>query len=405
MTRNNSHAEGKEMKFSTRAIHAGQDPEPVTGAVITPIYQTSTYVHEELDKYKAKGYWYGRSNNPTRTALETCLASLENGKHGLAFASGQAAMGCIMNLLSAGDHVVVEEDVYGGTYRLFELVLSRYGLKFTFVNMRDLEAVQQSINSNTKMLWLESPTNPLLSLADIPALSRIAKKAGLITVVDNTFASPYLQNPLDLGVDIVCHSTTKYLGGHSDVVGGATITNRDDLYETMKFHQNAVGGVPGPFDCWLVMRGLKTLSVRMKQHQSNAMAVAEFLEKHPAVEKVYYPGLPSHPQHELAKKQMRGAGGMVSVVIKGGLERAKIFMASTKLFFLAESLGGVESLITHPATMTHGAIPKEVREARGFVDGLVRLSVGIEDEEDLIADLEQALAKVSSVGTLSAAKK
>ncbi|MBI4533128.1 MAG: cystathionine gamma-synthase [Candidatus Melainabacteria bacterium] len=377
------------MRFSTKAIHAGQEPDLATGAVITPIYQTSTYVQEGLGKHK--GYEYSRTQNPTRTALETCLATLENGKYGLAFASGMAACATVMNLLSAGDHVVVGDDVYGGVYRLFEQVLCRYKLTFSYVDARNVSEVERAIRSDTKMLWLETPTNPLLRLADLRALAKLAKASRLVSVVDNTFASPYFQRPLDLGVDVVIHSTTKYLGGHSDVVGGAAVTSRDDLYETIKFHQNAVGGVPGPFDSWLVLRGLKTLALRMTEHEKNALLIARFLETHPAIEKVLYPGLPSHRQYELAKRQMTGFGGMVSCVIKGGMDKAQKLLQRTKLFALAESLGGVESLIGHPATMTHASIPKEIREARGIVDGLVRLSVGIEDSQDLIDDLEQAL--------------
>ena len=378
------------MNFSTRAIHAGQEADPATGAIITPIYQTSTYVQEGLGKHK--GYEYSRTHNPTRTSLEQCLASLEGGKHGLAFASGMAACATVMNLLSAGDHVVVGDDVYGGVYRLFERVLSRYKLSFTYVDARDLKAVESAIQSDTRMLWLETPTNPLLKLADLSALAALARSKKLISVVDNTFASPYFQRPLEKGIDIAVHSTTKYLGGHSDVVGGAIITANDEFHETLRFHQNAVGGVPGPFDCWLVLRGLKTLALRMREHEKNALAVARFLEKHPSIEKVIYPGLPSHPQHALAKQQMDGCGGMVSIVVKGGLERAQKLLQRTKLFALAESLGGVESLIGHPATMTHASIPREIREGRGITDGLVRLSVGIEDAEDLISDLERALA-------------
>lgn len=377
------------MKFSTKAIHVGQEADPSTGAIITPIYQTSTYVQEELGKHK--GYEYSRTQNPTRTSLEHCLAALENGKYGLAFASGMAACATVMNLLSAGDHVVVGDDVYGGVYRLFERVLSRYKLTFSWVDARDPRQVESAIRQETKMLWLETPTNPLLNIVDVAALAAIAKKHNLVSVIDNTFASPYFQRPLDLGIDVVVHSTTKYLGGHSDVVGGAAITSRDDLYETLKFHQNAVGGVPGPFDSWLVLRGLKTLAVRMREHEKNAMAIARFLDEHKAIEKVIYPGLPSHPQHELAKKQMSGFGGMLSCVVKGGLTGASKLLNGTKLFALAESLGGVESLIGHPATMTHASIPKETRESRGIVDGLVRLSVGIEDEQDLLDDLNQAL--------------
>jgi cystathionine gamma-lyase len=381
------------MKFSTRAIHAGQEPDPTTGAVCTPIYQTSTYVQEGLNKHK--GYEYARTHNLTREALEACLASMEDGKYGLCFGSGLAAEGCIMHLLSAGDHVICGDDVYGGTYRLFEKVWKRFGLTFTFVDASDVKKVEAAIQPNTKLIWVETPTNPLLRLCDIKAIAAVGKSKGVITVVDNTFASPYLQNPLSLGIDIVVHSVTKYLGGHSDVVGGAVITSRDDLYETLKFHQNAVGAVPGPFDCFLVLRGVKTLAVRMEAHQKNAMAIALYLEKHPAVEKVMYPGLPNHPQHALAKEQMSGFGGMVSFVLKGGLESARQFLGSTKLFALAESLGGVESLVCHPVSMTHGSIPKAERDARGVVDALVRLSVGIEDKDDLLADLEAGLAKVS----------
>jgi cystathionine gamma-synthase/cystathionine gamma-lyase len=323
--------------------------------------------------------------------LEQCLASLENAQFGLAFASGVAASSAVLNLLSAGDHVIVGDDVYGGTFRLFDKVFQRYGIAFTWVDASDLEAVKGALRPETKMLWVETPTNPLLKLVDIQALSGITRAASVTFVVDNTFATPYFQTPLDLGADVVVHSTTKYIGGHSDVVGGAVVTNREDLYQTVKFHQNATGGIPGPFDAWLTLRGLKTLALRMKQHDLNGRAVAEMLKDHPAVEKVYYPGLPDHPQHELAKRQMSGFGGMVSFVLKGGFEAAKAFGQKTEYFVLAESLGGVESLICHPVSMTHGSIPKEIREARGVTDGLLRLSVGIEDIEDLLADLKQAL--------------
>lgn len=382
------------MQFSTRAIHVGQEADPATGATIVPIYQTSTYTQEGIGRHK--GFEYSRTGNPTRAALEACLASLENGKHGLAFASGTAASAAVMNLLSSGDHVVCADDVYGGTYRLFELVLKRYGIEYSWVDMTNEENVRKAIRPNTKMLWLETPTNPLLSVVDIAALAEIGRKAKLITVVDNTFASPYLQQPLDLGADIVVHSTTKYLGGHSDVVGGAVVTSNEQYYTTIKYHQNAVGGVPGAFDSWLVLRGAKTLAVRMKAHCENAMQIARWLEKCDAVEKVIYPGLASHRQHALAKRQMRDFGGMVSFVIKGGAEAAKKVACRTKLFSLAESLGGVESLIGHPATMTHASIPKDQREARGITDGLLRLSVGIEDAADLIADLEHAFTAVQS---------
>jgi cystathionine gamma-lyase len=387
------------MKFATKAIHVGQEPDSATGAINVPIFQTSTYVHEELDQYGKKGHVYARVTNPTRSALEKCLAALENGKYGLCFASGCAATDAVLHLLASGDHVIVGEDVYGGTYRLFEQVLRHYNLDFTYVDTSKPEAVKAAIKPNTKMLWIETPTNPLLQLADIAALCKIAQTAiangKIITAVDNTFASPYLQNPLDFGADIVVHSTTKYIGGHSDAIGGAVITNDDKLNEKLRFIQKSVGAVPGPMDCYLVLRGVKTLAVRMRAHEENTMTIARHLEKHPAIEKIHYPGLADHPQHGLAKKQMRGFGGMISVVIRGGLERAKEFMNHTKLFSLAESLGGVESLIGHPATMTHGAIPKEQREARGVVDGLVRLSVGIEDVDDLIEDLDHALSKVS----------
>jgi len=383
------------MKFSTKAIHVGQEPDPTTGAVMTPIYQTSTYVQEGIGKHK--GYEYARTGNPTRTALEACLASLENAKYGLCFASGLAAEMNIMYLLKQGDHVVVGEDVYGGTYRLFQRVMTKYGLKFSFVDSRDLSNVEKAITKDTRMLWLETPTNPMLQLVDLQAATKIGRGKGLINVVDNTFASPYLQNPLDLGADIVVHSTTKYIGGHSDVVGGALMTSNTELYEELKFHQNACGGVPGPQDCFLTMRGVKTLAVRMEQHQKNAMEIAKLLSGHEGLEKVIYPGLADHPHHELAKKQMRGFGGMLSIVVKGGQDAAQRFMTGTKLFSLAESLGGVESLMCHPSTMTHGSIPKEDREARGITDGLVRLSVGIEDVEDLVEDIKTALAKISAV--------
>lgn len=382
------------MKFSTKAIHAGQEPEPLSGAVTMPIYQTSTYVQEELGKHK--GYEYARTQNPTRSALEACIASLENGKHGLAFGSGLAATNTVMNLLSKGDHVVVGDDVYGGTFRIFDKVYTRYGVEFTFIDARDPANFEKAIRPETKMLWIETPTNPMLRLADIKTLSELARKKKILSVVDNTFASSYLQRPLDLGADVVLHSTTKYMGGHSDVVGGAIVTSDDQVEERLRFHQNAVGAVPGPFDSWLVMRGLKTLSLRMREHCKNADAIAKHLEKHPAIEKVVYPGLTTHPQHELAKKQMDGFGGMVSCVVRGGLENARTVLNNTKLFALAESLGGVESLIGHPATMTHASIPKEIREERGITDGLIRLSCGIEDVEDLIADLDNALSKIES---------
>ena len=377
--------------FATRAIHVGQEPDPATGATIVPIYQTSTYTQEAPGRHK--GYEYSRTANPTRTALEECVASLEGAEYGLAFASGLAATVATMSLLSSGDHVVAGDDLYGGTYRLFDKILPRTGgLEFTYADTTDPASVERALRPETKLLWIETPTNPLLTLSDIRELSEMARGRGAVVAVDNTFASPYFQNPLALGADIVVHSTTKYMGGHSDVVGGAVVTSDPDFYEAMKFYQNAAGGVPGPFDSWIVLRGLKTLAVRMRQHEENALAVARFLEGHPEVETVNYPGLPSHPQHELAKKQMSGFSGMVSFTLEGGAEAAYAAVQKTEVFHFAESLGGVESLITHPATMTHAAIPREQREARGVTDGLMRLSVGIEDKEDLITDLDLAIS-------------
>lgn len=379
------------MKFATRAIHAGQEPDPSTGAVMTPIFQTSTYAQSGLGEHK--GYEYSRSGNPTRTALEQCLASLEDGQYGLAFASGLAAENTVLSLLSAGDHLLSCDDLYGGTYRLFERVLQRYKVTANYLSAgASVQDYEQAIRPNTRMLWLETPTNPLLKLVDIRALAEMAHRHKLIVVVDNTFASPYFQQPLHLGADIVVHSTTKYINGHSDVIGGALIVNDADHYEALKFHQNAAGGVPGPFDSWLTLRGIKTLPVRMRQHAENAMTVARFLAEHPRVEKVYYPGLPSHPDHELAKRQMSGFGGMVSFQFKGSYADVERVVRRFKVFALAESLGGVESLVCHPASMTHASIPREIREARGLTDTLLRLSVGIEDVEDLLIDLEQTLA-------------
>jgi cystathionine gamma-lyase len=379
------------MKFSTRALHAGQEPDPSTGAVMTPIFQTSTYAQAGLGEHK--GYEYSRSGNPTRTALESCLAALEEGQFGLAFSSGLAAEQTALSLLSAGEHVLSCDDLYGGTYRLFEQVMKRYHVDASYVSAQaGIKAYEQAIRPNTKMLWLETPTNPLLNLVDIRALADMAHRHGLLVVVDNTFASPYFQQPLQLGADIVVHSTTKYINGHSDVIGGALVVNDPETYESLKFHQNAAGAVPGPFDCWLTLRGIKTLSVRMRQHAENAMVVARFLAEHPRVEKIYYPGLPSHPDYELAKRQMSGFGGMVSFQFKGSYEDVAQMVRRFQVFTLAESLGGVESLVCHPASMTHAAIPAEIREARGLTDTLLRLSVGIEDIEDLLADLEQVLA-------------
>ncbi|MHB1550420.1 MAG: cystathionine gamma-synthase [Vulcanimicrobiaceae bacterium] len=382
------------MKFSTRAIHAGQGADPATGATIVPIYQTSTYTQEAVGVHK--GYDYSRTANPTRAALETQLAALEDARFGCAFSSGMAATAAALNLLSAGDHVVVTDDLYGGTYRLFARVLARYGIGFTYVDMSDLEALEAAVETNTKMFWIETPTNPLLKLIDIAAVcalrdARHPEGQRAVVAVDNTFASPYFQSPLALGADLVVHSTTKYIGGHSDVVGGAVLTNDQALHDVVKFHQNAVGGVPSPHDAYLTMRGAKTLALRMREHERNALAIAGFLESHPQVERVYYPGLPSHPQHELAKRQMSGFGGMLSFTLLGPQRRAIDFANRMRYFSLAESLGGVESLICHPARMTHGSIPREERERRGITDGLLRLSVGIEDLSDLIADLGDAL--------------
>jgi cystathionine beta-lyase/cystathionine gamma-synthase len=357
---------------------------------MTPIFQTSTYAQAGLGEHK--GYEYSRSGNPTRAALEECLASLEDGQYGLAFASGLAAENTVLSLLNAGDHLISCDDLYGGTYRLFERVLKRYNVTSSYLSAKaSIQEYEKAIRPHTRLLWLETPTNPLLSLVDIRALAEMAHQHKLIVVVDNTFASPYFQQPLHLGADIVVHSTTKYINGHSDVIGGALVTNSPDLYESLKFHQNAAGGVPGPFDSWLTMRGIKTLALRMRQHAENAMSVARFLSEHPRVEKVYYPGLPSHPDHELARRQMSGFGGMVSFQLKGTYEDMASLVRRFKVFALAESLGGVESLVCHPASMTHASIPREIREARGLTDTLLRISVGIEDIEDLLADLEQAL--------------
>ena len=377
------------MEFETKAIHVGQDPDATTGATITPIYQTSTYTQEGLGKHK--GFEYSRTGNPTRSALEASLASIENGKYGLCFASGLAAISTLLCMLKSGDEVIAGDDLYGGTIRLFNKVFSNFNLKFHFVDARDPKNIESKITEKTKLIWVETPTNPMLRLCDIKEISKIAKAKNIILAVDNTFSSPYFQKPLDLGADISMHSTTKYLGGHSDVIGGALITNNDSLYEKLKFYQNAVGATPGPFDSWLVLRGIKTLAVRMKKHEENAKAISEFLEKHPKVKKVNYPGLKSHPQHELAKKQMTGFGGMISFEVQGGKDFAKKVVESTKLFQLAESLGGVESLIGHPVTMTHVGVPKEQIDKIGISESLIRISVGIEDVKDLINDFVQAL--------------
>jgi cystathionine gamma-lyase len=382
--------DNKNYKLATKLIHAGVEPDPTTGAIMTPIYQTSTYVQEAPGKHK--GYEYARTQNPTRTALQNALAAIELGKYGLSFGSGLAASDAVMKLLNPGDEVISTNDLYGGTYRIFTKVYERYGLKFHFTGMSDASTIEQYINANTKMIWVETPTNPLLNIIDIEACAAIAKKHNLILVVDNTFASPYLQNPLTLGADIVLHSATKYLGGHSDVVHGALIVNSDALHEQLAFIQNSCGAVPGPHDCWLVLRGIKTLHVRMDRHCENGKKIAHYLRNHPKVDKVYWVGFEDHPNHDIAKKQMRGFGGMISFTLKGdNLDEAIKVLSSTKLFALAESLGGVESLIGHPASMTHGSIPREERIKNGLVDSLIRLSVGIEDVDDLIEDLNQAI--------------
>jgi len=380
------------MKFETKAIHAGQEPDETTGAVIVPIYQTSTYVQRGIGKHK--GYEYSRTSNPTRAALEKCLASLEEAKFGLAFSSGMAAISTVMNLLKAKDHIIVCDDLYGGTYRLFEKVYKDYSLEFSYVDLTNPQNILKVLKKNTKMVWVETPTNPLLKIIDLKKISKLANKYNLILAVDNTFATPFFQKPLFFGADIVVHSSTKYLGGHSDLVGGAVVTSNPEYYDRMKFCQNAVGGIPGPFDCFLVLRGLKTLSVRMREHQTNAVEVAEYLSGHKKVKKVFYPGLKSHPRHNLAKKQMSGFGGMVSFELKGNLAGAKRFLKNLKLFSLAESLGGVESLAGHPALMTHSSIPLTLRKSLGISDELVRLSVGIENIEDLIEDLRRAFTFV-----------
>jgi cystathionine gamma-lyase len=378
--------------FSTRAIHAGQRPDPTTGAVMTPIYATSTYVQESPGVHK--GFEYSRSQNPTRMAFEACMADLESGAHGFAFASGMAAMGTVLELLNSGDHVVAMDDLYGGSYRLFENVRKRSaGLEFSFANLSDPAAFEAAIQPNTKMVWVESPTNPLLKLVDLQAISKIARQRGILMVCDNTFATPFCQRPLEHGADIVVHSITKYINGHSDVVGGIVVIGENkELKERIFYLQNAVGGILGPFDSFMAMRGVKTLALRMRQHCQSGMIIARHLEAHPRIERVIYPGLESHPQHDLAKRQMEGFGGMVTAFIKGELSDARRFLERCEIFALAESLGGVESLIEHPAIMTHASVPPEVRAELGISDTLIRLSVGVEDVEDLVAELDQALA-------------
>lgn len=376
------------MGFSTDAIHAGQIPDPVTGAVITPIYQTSTYAQQELGKHK--GFEYGRTHNLTRQSLEANVAALEKAKYGIAFSSGLAATHALMGLVKAGDHIIVSDNVYGGTYRLFELIMKDFGLEFSWVNTSDVKNIEAAVKENTKMVFLETPTNPMLNLTDLNAASEICKKNNLISICDNTFMSPYFQNPITNGIDIVIHSETKYINGHSDVIGGILLTNNEKHHQRLRYVQNAVGAVPSPFDCWLILRSTKTLAVRMEQHNKNAAALANYLDKSGIASKVYYPGLPSHPQHELAKKQMRGFGGMISADL-GDEETAKKLLKNVKIFTLGESLGGVESLISHPASMTHASVPKDDREKMGITNSLVRFSVGIEDIEDLITDVENAL--------------
>ncbi|NUN13631.1 MAG: cystathionine gamma-synthase [Myxococcales bacterium] len=381
--------EQNQWHLDTLAIHAGQTPDPSTGAIMTPVYLTSTYVQESPGVHK--GYEYSRTANPTRTALEHCLAALEHAEYGLAFASGCAAASTLMHLFESGDHIICGDDVYGGTYRLFQNVWTRHRMEYDFIDLANPAIVNNAIRSNTKAVWIETPTNPLLRLMDIGELARICHDKGLLLIVDNTFATPYLQLPLELGADIVVHSTTKYLGGHSDVVGGFVGTNRIDIFDRLKYLQNAVGAVPGPLDSFLVLRGLKTLHVRMERHCTNTLAIVDVLTNHEAVEKVYFPGLSSHPQHRLATKQMAGFGGIVTFVLRGKMAAADQFMRSIKVFACAESLGGVESLADHPAIMTHAAIPASKRAALGIDDGLIRLSVGIEHPDDLKQDVKQAL--------------
>ena len=379
------------MKFATKAIHAGVHPDPATGAIMTPIYQTSTYVQDGVGNHK--GYEYSRTLNPTRHALEKNIAAIENGKHGACFGSGLAAIDCVIKMLNPGDEVISTNDLYGGSYRIFNTIFAKYGIVFHFVDMQDPANVQALVNANTKLIWVETPTNPMMNIIDIEAMAQISKAANAMLCVDNTFATPYLQNPLDLGADLVMHSVTKYLGGHSDVVMGALVCNDDAIANEMYRIQNSSGAVTAPMDSFLVLRGIKTLHLRMQRHCENGAQIATFLQQHPKVAHVYWPGFESHPNHDVAKKQMRGFGGMISFTLEGNrLEDALSFVKNVEIFALAESLGGVESLIGHPATMTHASIPKDVREKSGVVDSLIRLSVGIEDAQDLIDDLEQALA-------------
>lgn len=374
--------------FRTKAIHIGQEPEQVTGAVAVPVFQTSTYAQKELGEHVQ--FDYARTINPTRLALERNLAALENGEFGYSFASGMAAIAAALSIVKAGDHVIAAGDMYGGSYRYFSRVLSEYDVEFSYIDMRDVSNIDHAVKPNTRLVYSETPTNPMMNLTDLEALAKFAKARKLTSVVDNTFMSPYFQNPLDFGIDVVVHSVTKYIGGHSDLVGGFLATNRSDIAEKIKFYQNSAGAVPGPWDCWLLLRSVKTLAIRMEAHNANAMGIAEFLSKHPKAKAAHYPGLKSHPQHALAKKQMRGFGGMISFET-GSLENAKRFAQSLNIFTLGESLGGVESLVCHPVTMTHGSVPVERRLELGITDGLVRLSCGIEDYDDLLGDVKQAL--------------
>lgn len=376
------------MKFKTKAVHAGQSPEEITGAVTTPIFQTSTYSNKKLGE--SKGFDYGRTINPTRTALESCIAELENGKHGFCFSSGMAAVHTVITLFQKGDHIICSDNVYGGTYRLYEQIMRNFGLDFTYVDTSNAELIEKAIKHNTKLIYVETPTNPMLGISDLEAVSKIGKTNNILTCVDNTFMSPCFQNPLDFGIDIVLHSSTKYINGHCDVIGGCLITSDDEIAERLKFLQNSIGSVPAPFDCFLILRAIKTLPLRMQAHNDNAVAIANSLSKNKNVAKVFYPGLESHPQHEIAKKQMSGFGGIISIDL-GSFDKAKTFCDRLKIFQIAESLGGVESLVCHPPSMTHGSIPKEMREEIGMTDGLIRLSVGIEDLEDLLNDINNAL--------------
>ena len=380
------------MKFDTKVVRSGISPDPSTGAIVPPIYQSATYVLEEVGK--DKGYDYTRASNPTREILENNLAALEGGKYGICFSSGMAAVDCIMKLFKSGDHIVCSDDVYGGVSRLYNNLLVNYDLTFTYVNSSNSQEVEDAIQDNTKLIWIETPTNPLLKVTDLDAVGKIAKKHGILYGVDSTFSTPALLRPLEFGADITMHSTTKYLSGHNQIIGGVLITNDDELGEKFKFIQKTVGAVPSPFDCWLTLLGIKTLSLRMNRHCENAQAIAEFLEAHSKVERVTFPGLPSQPQHDIAKDQMDGFSGMISMELKGGIPAGIALMNGLELCSLAESLGAVETMITHPATMTHADVPKDERLARGLTDGLVRLSVGIEDKDDIIADLNQALDKI-----------